>query len=167
MLPDRPCCHSALQRRVPETREDQTSETMGQRVLFATRAEKCAKVGGEVLLGASSPKACERERGWPCCRWYCVFLRVRRARGDSPNQRLLWFLLLTIIFTTPRCDALAIITASRNGSNFTLISHLHLANGTLHTCKFHRMHLLYWSAYLLTEAWPPQGSSTCQRQQLS
>jgi hypothetical protein len=38
---------------------------MGQRVLFATRAKKCAKVGGGVLLGASSLKACEREMGSP------------------------------------------------------------------------------------------------------
>jgi len=140
---------------------------MGQRVLFATRAEMCAKAGEEVLLGASSPKAYEREMVSPCCKSCCVFLYVCTARGNLSNQRLLWFLLLTIIFTTPRCDALAIITASRNGSNFTLISHLHLANGTLHTCIIHRMHLLYWSAYLLTEAWPPQGSSTCQMQQLS
>ena len=90
------------------------SWTMGQRVLFATRAKKCAKVGGGALLGASSLKACEREMGWPCCKWYCVFLCVCTACRVVQKRRLLSFPLLTIIFTTPRCDALA-ITASPNG----------------------------------------------------
>jgi hypothetical protein len=55
------------------------SEIMGQTVLFATRAEKCAKVGGGVLLGANWLKACEREMGWPFWERYGVFLWVCTA----------------------------------------------------------------------------------------
>jgi len=64
------------------------SETMGQRALFATRAKKCAKVGGAVLLGANWLKACACEMEWPFWERYGIFLRVCTVCSILPNPAI-------------------------------------------------------------------------------